>query len=97
MNKFIHRKRYKTITEYSHLYTVMVPRALNSLYQTGDGTIFTGKAEIDIPICGLCGNQGVIHTDATTPSGVALGKQKHYCICPNGQALRFTQVSLKDR
>ena len=38
--------------------------------------------------CELCGNHGFIDTRGTrTPAGLHVGRV-HYCICPNGQALR---------
>jgi len=39
--------------------------------------------------CSLCGNSGVIDTTGIkTPAGLVVG-DKHYCICPNGQCIRF--------
>lgn len=39
-------------------------------------------------LCGLCGNRGVIDARAQrAPSGAACGAL-HYCICPNGRALK---------
>lgn len=38
--------------------------------------------------CSLCGNKGVIDTlGMTTPAGKDVGSL-HYCICPNGRALK---------
>ena len=40
-----------------------------------------------IPICGLCGNTGIVSTNFAT----AFGKRsstKAYCICPNGRAIK---------
>lgn len=43
--------------------------------------------------CSLCGNSGIIDTTGVkTPRGIPVGK-KNYCICPNGQALRFHRAS----
>lgn len=45
--------------------------------------------------CGLCGNWGFIDTGGTrTPAGVEVGAL-HYCICPNGQALRAGRCHLE--
>jgi hypothetical protein len=39
-------------------------------------------------LCGLCGNRGIIDAShITTATGHPVGR-KHWCICPNGQALR---------
>lgn len=40
-----------------------------------------------IPMCGLCGNTGIVETHAKTPYGVACGVIKH-CICPSGRAMK---------
>jgi hypothetical protein len=40
-----------------------------------------------IPMCGLCGNTGLINTHAHTPTGKPCGVQA-FCICPNGRALK---------
>ena len=41
-------------------------------------------------ICTLCGNTGILDTteSAISPTGFRVGK-KHYCICKNGQSLRY--------
>lgn len=39
------------------------------------------------PVCGLCGNNGVIHSKCFTPAGIPIDT-KVFCICPNGQGLR---------
>ena len=45
--------------------------------------------------CTLCGQSGVIHTEAVaTPTGVQVGR-KNFCICPNGQQLRDNAFSTK--
>lgn len=39
--------------------------------------------------CTLCGNCGVIDTRGVrTPAGVLVGRL-NYCLCPNGQLLRY--------
>jgi hypothetical protein len=40
-----------------------------------------------VPMCGLCGNTGLINTHAHTPPGKPCGVQA-YCICPNGRYLK---------
>ena len=40
-----------------------------------------------IPMCGLCGNTGIINTNAKTPTGKPCGIQA-FCICPNGRSLK---------
>ena len=40
-----------------------------------------------IPICGLCGNTGIVETFARTPYGTPCGVCKP-CICPNGRAMK---------
>lgn len=41
---------------------------------------------LEVPLCGLCGNSGVVDTTTTAkcwnniPTGI-----KTYCICPNGR------------
>lgn len=42
----------------------------------------------EVGLCSICGNHGTFTTEPVSPVGVPLGKQKHFCICPNGQALR---------
>lgn len=37
-----------------------------------------------VPVCGLCGNTGIVETHAKTPYGAACGVCKP-CICPNGR------------
>lgn len=39
------------------------------------------------PACGLCGDNGVIHSKCLTPKGLPVDS-KFFCICPNGQSLR---------
>ncbi len=47
--------------------------------------------------CTLCGNSGVIDTTGTrTAAGVLVGR-KNYCICPNGQAMRVSEIPLDNR
>jgi hypothetical protein len=39
-------------------------------------------------LCDLCANTGIVDTTgATSPAGVVCGG-RHFCLCPNGQALR---------
>jgi len=47
-------------------------------------------------ICTLCGNMGIIDTtnSAISPTGLRVGK-KHYCICKNGQTLRYYGSPIK--
>jgi len=45
-----------------------------------------------VPVCGLCGNSGIVETNAKTPYGVPCGIRK-FCICPNGRALKKSHVS----
>lgn len=52
-------------------------------------TVYVKSPEtgFDIPLCGLCGNSGMVDTTTTAkcwktvPAGI-----KTYCICPNGRA-----------
>jgi putative intracellular protease/amidase len=42
----------------------------------------------DTCVCSLCGNTGVLDTTGVeSPREVPVGR-KHYCICPNGRALK---------
>jgi hypothetical protein len=43
-----------------------------------------------IPMCGLCGNTGIVDTTgtATTPVGNVFCGIRAYCICPNGRAMK---------
>ena len=43
-----------------------------------------------IPVCGLCGNTGIVETFAKTPYGIACGVHKP-CICPNGRAIKAAE------
>jgi len=45
-----------------------------------------------LPMCGLCGNSGIVNTIGTakTPTGQAAGVRA-YCICPNGRAIKKTK------
>lgn len=46
--------------------------------------------------CTLCGNTGVIDTRGVcTPAGVPVGRC-NWCICPNGQAMRASRLSLEN-
>lgn len=49
---------------------------------------FGGKI-FPVPMCGLCGNQGIVDTTekAVTPGGQSCGG-KFFCICPNGRQNR---------
>jgi hypothetical protein len=38
-----------------------------------------------VPVCGLCGNTGIVETSARTPYGAPCGVRKP-CICPNGRS-----------
>lgn len=40
-----------------------------------------------VPVCGLCGNTGIVETQARTTYGAACGIRKS-CICPNGRAMK---------
>jgi hypothetical protein len=55
----------------------------------------------EVPICGLCGNQGIVDTrpTAVTPWGAKAGIVA-FCVCPNGRALKLNprgEELLKDR
>lgn len=39
-------------------------------------------------LCSLCGNSGKIDTRGVTSSAGVVCGDVHYCICPNGQAMR---------
>lgn len=40
-------------------------------------------------VCSLCGNRGRVTTLIDDPPfGLTQSKTTHYCICPNGQAMR---------
>lgn len=45
-----------------------------------------------IPVCGLCGNSGIVETNPKTAYGVACGVRKP-CICPNGRRLKEKDLS----
>lgn len=47
-----------------------------------------------IPVCGLCGNTGMIETNAKTPYGVHCGVHKP-CICPNGRKIKEKEAQKK--
>jgi hypothetical protein len=40
-----------------------------------------------VPVCGLCGNTGIVETFAKTLYGAPCGVRKP-CICPNGRAVK---------
>ena len=44
-------------------------------------------------LCTLCGNTGIIDTSETaiSPKGIKSGCI-NFCICPNGQSLRFREM-----
>jgi hypothetical protein len=49
---------------------------------------------LSIPICGLCGNSGIVDTTTTAkwfdkPAGI-----KTFCICPNGRTLKKHKQSI---
>lgn len=49
-----------------------------------------------IPVCGLCGNSGILDTTGSAkihdrPCGI-----KTFCICPNGRALKKVEKNRKD-
>jgi len=50
-------------------------------------TNYIVRTDDGITHCGLCGNNGVIHSKCFTPRGNKID-QKFFCICPNGQALK---------
>lgn len=60
---------------------VLPPEDLRSILET-------------IPVCGLCGNTGIIETNARTPYGVACGVYKP-CICPNGRKIKEKEKAQK--
>jgi hypothetical protein len=49
-----------------------------------------------LSLCSLCGNTGVIDTRgrAISPAGYDAG-MRHYCLCPNGRAMRETDPEQK--
>lgn len=47
-----------------------------------------------IPVCGLCGNTGIIETNAKTSYGAACGVYKP-CICPNGRNIKKKEEAQK--
>lgn len=47
-------------------------------------------------ICSLCGQSGIIHTEAArTEAGTRTGRA-NFCICPNGQAKRASGLDISD-
>ncbi len=48
--------------------------------------VHNDKLDIDVPICGLCGNTGIVDTTASAICMKKLVGIKHYCICPNGRS-----------
>jgi len=48
-------------------------------------------------LCSLCGNTGIIDSTQTaiSPAGVKCGR-KNFCICPNGQALRASELTIEN-
>lgn len=53
--------------------------------------VYNDDIKMDIPLCGLCGNTGIVDTlnSAVSPAGVKCGI-KAFCICPNGRVKRKT-------
>lgn len=49
---------------------------------------------LEIPLCGLCGNTGILDTRAKSPQGIPVGIRAP-CICPNGRCLKPTKQSRK--
>lgn len=47
-----------------------------------------------IPVCGLCGNTGVVETNAKTSYGQACGVHKP-CICPHGRKIKEKEDQTK--
>jgi hypothetical protein len=49
-----------------------------------------------IPMCGLCGNNGVVNTVgvALDPLGEVDCGIKAYCICPNGRQMKKMKISI---
>ena len=43
-----------------------------------------------IPLCGLCGNTGIVDTSGTakSPVGNVFCGIRAYCICPNGRKMK---------
>lgn len=40
-------------------------------------------------LCTLCGNIGIIDTRRARSAAGVLAGRRNYCICPNGQTLRY--------
>lgn len=42
----------------------------------------------DIPLCGLCANNGIVDTTGIVSPAKVKSGGRFYCICPNGRASR---------
>jgi hypothetical protein len=44
-------------------------------------------------LCGLCGNTGIVETTPYNPRKTKRYHFKTFCICPNGQCLRYIDLT----
>lgn len=53
---------------------------------------------LKIPLCGLCGNTGMLETNTKSPAGIRCGISAP-CICPNGRWIKDPKKmqKLRDR
>lgn len=44
--------------------------------------------EYAFPVCGLCGNTGLVSTKCKSPAGIPVQMDSRPCICPNGRSIK---------
>jgi len=60
----------------------------NKLWEEFTVEVYNPHIGHKIPICGLCGNSGVIDTTTTARCFDKYVGIKSFCICPNGRKLK---------
>lgn len=56
------------------------------------------RPESSYPVCGLCGNTGIIRTvGVVTPNGIPVDTIERFCICPNGRAMKAERENRGDK
>jgi len=72
----------------------MKKHTLSDLYCEFDSHITTPIVK-KLPVCGLCGNSGIIDTTKTVSCLNQMCGVRAYCICPNGRDVKTKATKQK--
>lgn len=64
------------------------PMSKNNMWEDYIVQVHNPELGFDIPLCGLCGNSGIVDTTSSAKWKKKKVGIKSFCICPNGQCLK---------